>query len=109
MSVVEFGLRPESVLASGLPQVASDAVVDSRVLTTRYEQVSRLAGRIASMKRETLSDELVALFRPFFACDLANIVILDPADEEATWKSFGDTQLARLDVPVEETTVWSVF
>jgi formate hydrogenlyase transcriptional activator len=109
MSVAECGLRPESALASTLPQVASDVVSDSQVLTTRYEQVSRLARTIASMTPEALSDDLVALFRPFFPCDLANIAILDARDHEASWKSFGDEQLARLAVPMEQTTVWSVF
>jgi formate hydrogenlyase transcriptional activator len=109
MGVAEFGLRPESALASALPQVASEAAADSQVLTTRYEQMSRLARTIASMTAETLSEGLVALFRPFFPCDLANIVILDSGADEASWKSFGDEQLARLDVPIEETTVWSVF
>src|SRR5215470_8731472 len=109
MSVAEFGLRPESALAHPLPQVTSEAAVDSHVLTTRFEQMSRLARTIASMRPEAFSHVLVALFKPFFPCDFANIVILDPGDDEANCKSLGDEQLTRLDVPVEDTTVWSVF
>jgi formate hydrogenlyase transcriptional activator len=110
MSVAEFGLRPESALVSALYQCPSDStLIDSHELASRYEAISRLARSIASLRPETLSRDLVALFRPIFACDFASIVIVDPGADEVSWRSFGDEQLAGLGVPADENTVWSVF
>jgi formate hydrogenlyase transcriptional activator len=110
MSVTEIGLRPESALLSALPQVVTEQPsIDSLSLVTRYEAVSRLARSLASMTPEILSRDLLALFRPLFACDFVNIVILDPGGSEVNWRSFGDEQLARLDVPMDQTTIWSVY
>jgi formate hydrogenlyase transcriptional activator len=110
MSVAEFGLRPESALVSALCQSASESpMVDSRELASRYEAISRLARSIASMSPEILSRDLLALFQPIFACDLASIVVVGFGDDEVTSKVFGDEQIAGLCVPAQESTVWSVF
>src|SRR5215813_5763608 len=110
MSVTEIGLRPESALLSALPQVVTEQPsTDSLSLVTRYEAVSGLARSLASMTPEILSRDLLALFRPLFPCDFVNIVILDPGGSEVNWRPFGDEQLARLDVPMDQTTIWSVY
>src|SRR5262249_7299786 len=97
------------VLLSALPQVITEQSMTESLLARRYEEVSLLARSFASITPDIQSSDLVALFRPLFACDFANIVILEPGDGETNWRSFGDEQLAPLDAPMEETTVWSVY
>ena len=110
MSMSEIGLRPEAALMNMMPQVACEQPsTDSLALATRYEGVSRLAHSIAAMSPEDLSSNLPALLRPFFPCDLANIVVFCSATSETSCKSFGDEQLSVFDVPLEETTVLSVY
>jgi len=110
MSVAEFGLRPEPTFLNAMSQFTPEQPMsDSILLAARYEAVSGLARSIASMTPENLSQDLVALFRPLFSCDFANIVIFDSSDSEVGWRSFGAQQLSRLDAPMDQTTVWSVY
>ena len=110
MSAVEFGLTQPPSFISTLTQAPFEQLsTGSETLNARYEVLSRLSHSIASMTPETLSGNLVALLRPLFPCDLANIVIFNQGEEGIGWKSLGATQLACLDLPLEETTVWSVY
>ena len=73
-----------------------------------YEKLFHLSRSVAAMPREVLSRNLVALFRPLFPCDLVNIVILNPG-ADVSWSSLGAGQLAHAEIPVEATTVGSVY
>src|SRR5882724_12323801 len=110
MSAVEFALKPKTPFIHTLPQLPFEkSLTGSDVLTARYEGLFRLSRSIASMTPEVLSRNLVALFRPLFPCDLINIIIFNQRDNGVSWESLGEAQLARMDVPVQETTVWSVY
>src|SRR5262249_18774100 len=84
-------------------------VAGAETLTSRYEALSRLSLTIASVSPDVLSRNLVALFRPLFPCDLVNIVIFNQDGAGLSRRSLGAPELARLDLPVEETSVWSAY
>jgi formate hydrogenlyase transcriptional activator len=110
MSAAEFGLASEAAFVHTLPQMHFEQhVTSSQTLAARYQRLSHLSRSIASMTPDVLSRNLVALLRPLFPCDLVNVVIFDEGDNDARWRSFGAEQLASLDLPFEETTVWSVY
>ncbi len=110
MSAVEFALKSETPFIHTLPQMPFEkSLTGSEVLAARCEGLSRLSRSIASMTPELLSRNLVALFRPLFPCDLVNIIIFSQGDKDVSWKLLGEAQLALMDAPVEETTVWTVY
>ncbi len=110
MSAFEFGLTSQTpfVYAAGQPTLAH-ASTTLESLAARYEALAQISRSIASMDPETLSHDLVSLFQPLFPCDFVNIVMFDQADGAGSWKSYGVEELARPEIPVEETTVWSVY
>ena len=110
MSAVEFGLTPQPLFPSALSQLPFEhPLTGSEALAARYEALSQLSRSIASMTPDILSRNLVALLRPMFLFDFANIVIFHAGVHDASWTSLGTEQLATLDAPLEETTVWSVY
>jgi formate hydrogenlyase transcriptional activator len=110
MSAAEYGLTPQPPFLSPLSRMPYEQPsTGAEALTGRYEAVSRLSRAIASVPPEILSRNLVAFFQPFFQCDLVNIVIFDQEENDIRWKSLGEGQLVRRDIPIEETTVWSVY
>ena len=110
MSAVEFGLTSETPFVYTLPQLPFEQpLTGSEALAVRYEGLSRLSRSIACMKPEVLSRNLAALFRPLFPCDHVNIAIFNQGNDDVAWKSLGVSELAQLDAPIEETTVWSVY
>jgi formate hydrogenlyase transcriptional activator len=110
MSTVEFGLTSQTpfVYAAGQPPLAHASTALAS-LAARYEALAQISRSIASMDPEMLSRDLVGLFQPLFLCDFVNIVLFDQADGAGSWKSYGVQDLARPEIPVEETTVWSVY
>jgi formate hydrogenlyase transcriptional activator len=108
MSAVEFGLAsPRPFL---LPQVPFEQPVTGlEALAARYEALSQLSRSIASMPFDDLSRNLLALLRPIFPCDLANIVIFNQATSDVPWRSLGAGQLAPPTAALEQTTVWSTY
>jgi formate hydrogenlyase transcriptional activator len=110
MSAVEFGLTPQPPFLSSLSQLSFEhSLTGSEALAARYEALSQLSQSIASMTPDILSRNLVALLRPMFLFDFANIVIFHAGAPDAPWTSLGTEQLAAKDGPLEETTVWSVY
>jgi len=110
MSAVEFGLTSQTpfVYAAGQLTLAhTSTALES--LAARYEALAQISRSIAWMDPEILSRDLVSLFQPLFPCDFVNIVMFDQADGAGSWKSYGVEELARLEIPVEETTAWSVY
>jgi formate hydrogenlyase transcriptional activator len=110
MSAVEFGLTSQTpfVYAAGQPTlVHASTALES--LAARYEALAQISRSIASMDPEILSRDLVSLLQPLFPCDFVNIVMYDQADGAGSWKSYGVEELSRPGMPVEETTVWSVY
>jgi formate hydrogenlyase transcriptional activator len=110
MSAVEFGLTSHTpfVYTAGQP-TSAHASTALESLAARYEALAQISGSIAWMDPETFSRDLVSLFQPLFSCDFVNIVMFDQADGAGGWKSYGVEELARPEIPVEETTVWSVY
>jgi len=110
MSAVEFGLTLQTpfVYAAGQPTLAH-ASTGLESLTARYEALAQISRSIAWMDPELLSRDLVSLFQPLFPCNFVNIVMFDQADGSRSWKSYGAQELARPEMPAEETTVWSVY
>ena len=110
MSAVEFALTPQPPFLGTLPsQSFEPPFTASESMAAGYEALSELSRSTFSMTPEVLSRNLVALLRPLFAVDFANIVIFNEGAGDITWTSFGAEQLAGLDGPVEESTVWSVY
>jgi formate hydrogenlyase transcriptional activator len=110
MSAAEYGLTPQPPFLSPLSRMPYEQPsTGAEALTGRYEAVSRLSRAIASMSPEILSRNLVALFQPLFQCDLVNIVIFSQEENDTRWKSLGEGRLISRDIPIEETTVWSVY
>jgi formate hydrogenlyase transcriptional activator len=109
MSAVEFGLTLQTpfVYAAGQPTLAH-STTGLESLAARYETLAQISRSIAWMDPEILWRDLVSLFQPLFPCDFVNIVMFDQADGAGSWKSYGVEELARPEIPVEETTVWSV-
>ena len=108
MSAVEFGLASPRPLL--LPQVPFEKPVTGLdALAARYEALSHLSRSIASMPFDDLSRNLLALLRPIFPCDLANIVIVNQATSDVPWRSLGAGQLAPPTAALEQTTVWSTY
>jgi formate hydrogenlyase transcriptional activator len=109
MSAVEFGLTshtpfvyPDEQLSIAHPAAGLES------LAARYERLAQLSSLIAAIAPEILSHDLVGLFQLLFPCDLVNIVIFDQTDGAARWKSYGEEH-AWPDIPIEETTIWSVY
>jgi formate hydrogenlyase transcriptional activator len=110
MSAVEFGLASQSPFPHSFSQVPFEQpLTGPEALAARYELLSQLSRSIASMTSGDISRNLVALLQPLFPCDLANIVILNQGTNDVPWTSLGAAQLAPLDSPIEETTVWSTY
>jgi formate hydrogenlyase transcriptional activator len=110
MSAAEYGLTPQPPFLTPLSRMPyEESSTGAEALTGRYEAVSRLSRAIASMSPEILSRNLVALFQPLFQCDLVNIVIFNQEENDTRWKSLGEGQLVCRDIPIEKTTVWSVY
>jgi formate hydrogenlyase transcriptional activator len=109
MSAVEFGLTPQSALVNTLSSVTFEQPLRGPELTRPYESLFYLSRSLASMTREILSRDLAALLRPLFPCDFVNIVVFDSGGHDVCWRSLDADQLAPLDVPIRETTVWSVY
>ncbi len=114
MSAVEFGLTSQTPFVYAVSQRPFEQLLtESEALEARFGALSHLsrsiASSIASMTPEVLSHNLVALLRPLCPCDLANIVIFNKGNDDVLWRSLGAGQLARLDIPIEETTLRSVY
>src|ERR1700752_3087586 len=110
MSAVEFGLTSQTPFVSPAVQPPfAHPAAGLELLAARYERLAQLSSLIAAMTPEILSRDLVGLFQPLFPCDLVNIVIFDQTASAVRWKSFGEEQLAQPDIPIEETTIWSVY
>src|SRR5580700_11668005 len=110
MSAIEFGLTSQTpfVYSARQPTLAhASTALES--LAARYEALAQISRSIASMDPEILTRDLVGLFQLLFPCDFVNIVMFDQADGAGSWKSYGVEELARPEIPVEETTVWSVY
>jgi hypothetical protein len=110
MSAVEFGLTLQTpfVYTVRRPTLAH-ASTGLESLAARYEALAQISRSLAWMDPEILSRDLVSLFQPLFPCDFVNIVMFDQADGAGIWKSYGVEELARPEIPVEETSVWSVY
>ena len=110
MSATEFGLTSQIPFISSLSRAPIEqSLTEWEPLERRFEALSRLSRSAASLTPEILSRNLVALLRPLFPCDLANIVVFNPGDGDTRWQSLGAPQLAPLDSAIEETTVWSAY
>jgi formate hydrogenlyase transcriptional activator len=109
MSAVEFGLASQTSLVRTLPQLPFERSFTASEVTVKYQALNQLGRSVSSMTLEDLSRNLVALLRPLFSCDLGNIVIFNQGTDGVPWRSLGAAQLAPLDGPIEETTVWSVY
>jgi formate hydrogenlyase transcriptional activator len=109
MSAVEFGLTSQSTFLNTLAPVPLEQLLTGpETWTARYEGLSSLSRSVVSMTPDVLSRNLVALLRPLFSFDFANIVLFNDGDIDTPWTSFGTEQLAILDDAFEESTVWSV-
>src|SRR5215467_8368418 len=110
MSAVEFGLASQSPFPHSFSPVPFERpLTGSEALSAHYEALSQLSRSIASMTLEDISRDLVALLRPLFPCDLANIVIVDQGADLYPFTSIGAAQLASLDGPMEETRTWPTY
>jgi len=110
MSAVEFGLTSQTPFVYAVSQRPFEQLLtESEALEARFGALSHLSRSIASMTPEVLSRNLVALLQPLFPCDLANIVIFNEGNNDVSWRSLGAAQLARLDIPIEDTTVRWVY
>src|SRR6266581_107435 len=110
MSAVEFGLTSQTPFVYAVSQRPFEQLLtESEALEARFGALSHLSRSIASMTPEVLSHNLVALLGPLCPCDLANIVIFNKGNDDVLWRSLGAAQLARLDIPIEETTLRSVY
>jgi formate hydrogenlyase transcriptional activator len=110
MSAVEFGLTSQSTFLNTLPPVPLEQILTGpETWTGRYEGLSSLSRSVVSMTPDVLSRNLVALLRPLFSFDFANIVLFNDGDSDVPWTSFGTEQLAALDGAFEESTMWSVY
>jgi len=110
MSAIEFGLAsPRPFLCPPPDSPFEDAFGESERLAQRYRSLSELSRSIAAMSLEEISHNLVALLRPIFCADLANIVLFGQAESEAAWRSLGAAQLAQLRASVDESTIWSTY
>lgn len=110
MSASEFGLSAQTPFIGDMsPASFEQPSAGPEALERRYRALSNLSRSVALLTPEALSLNLVALLRPLFACELANIVIIfNRTDTDICWKSLGDSQLVPSDTAIEETTVWSV-
>src|SRR2546428_10312809 len=110
MSAVEFGLTSQTPFVYAVSQRPFEQLLtESEALEARFGALSHLSRSIASMTPEVLSHNLVALLGPLCPCDLANIVIFNKGNDDVLWRSLGAGQLVRLDIPIEETTLRSVY
>jgi transcriptional regulator with GAF, ATPase, and Fis domain len=110
MSAVEFGPTSQTPFVYAAEELSlAHPSTGLESLTARYERLAQLSRSIASMTSEILSRDLVRSFQALFPCDLVNIVLFDQGDGAGGWKSYGDEQLVRQDMPIEETTLWSVY
>ena len=109
MSAVEFGLASQTPLVRALPQLPFERPFTGSEVAIKFQALNQLGRSIASMTPEDLSRNLVALLRPLFPCDLGNIAIVNQGTDGVPWRSLGAAQLAPLDGPIDETTVWAVY
>ena len=109
MSAVEFGLTLQPFINALSQMPFEQPFSGSETLAARCEALSHLSRSVASMSPEILSRNLVALLRPLFVCDSANIVIFNKGANDAPWTLIGEEHLAALDTPIEESTVWPVY
>jgi formate hydrogenlyase transcriptional activator len=108
MSAIEFSLASQRPFLVPLPEASFEQhLTGAETLTERYESLSQLSRSIASMTLDDISRNLVALVRPIFACDLANILLFTQDANGVPWRSLGATQLAPSHSSIDETTVWS--
>ena len=110
MSAVEFGLASQRHPLYRIPQPPFEVpTTGPEALAASYERILQLSRSIGSMTLEDISHNLLALVRPLFSCDLVNIVIFNQGTNDDSWRSLGAAQLAPLDGPIDETTVWSTY
>ena len=110
MSAVDFGPTSQFPLVSNASQVPFElAMMGSEASEIDYQSLPHVSRSIASMTPETLSQSLGALVRPFFPCDLANILIIRQDDDDIRFESLGARELATMPAGIEETTVWPVY
>ncbi len=75
MSAVEFALTQPSFLTALPPQTFEPSLAASESLAARYAGLAQLSRSTGMMTPEMLSSNLVALLRPLFAVDFANLII----------------------------------
>src|SRR5215510_4109798 len=110
MSAIEFSLASQRPFLIPLPEAPFEQhLTGAEGLTERYESLSQLSRSFASMTLEDISPNLVALIRPIFACDLANIVLFTQNTNDDPWISLGAAQLAPSHSSIDETTLWSTY
>jgi formate hydrogenlyase transcriptional activator len=109
MSAVEFGLASQTPLVRALPQLPFERSFTGSEVAVKIQALNQLSRSIASMTLEDLSRNLLALLRPLFPCDLGNMVIFNQGTDGIPSRSLGAAQLAPLDGPIEESTIWSVY
>jgi formate hydrogenlyase transcriptional activator len=110
MSAIEFSLASHRPFICPLPDaVFAQPLTAPERLVARYEALSQLSRAIVSMTVEDISRSLVALLHPIFPCDLANIVLFTQDTNDVPWRLLGTGQLALLQAPSDETTIWSTY
>ena len=107
MSAVELVPAPQP--SAGALSLLPFRKPHSEELAARYERLAHLSRSIASMTLDALSQNLPGLLRPLIPFDLVNIVILDRGGDGARGRSLGATQLVPPEIPLEQTTTWSVY
>src|SRR5215467_13277497 len=110
MSAMEFSLASQRPFICSLPDATFEQplTASSEPLVARYEALSQLSRAIASMTLDDISRNLVALLHPIFPCDFANI-ILTQDENDVPCRLLGTEQLAPLNAPSDETTIWSTY
>jgi formate hydrogenlyase transcriptional activator len=111
MSAVECVLTPPSTFMSAiLPVGVEQPGAALEALVARYEKASYLSQSIASMTFENLSLNLVSILRPIFPCDFAELTVFHHQSRGNVYgRTLDGRRLLHPDIPIEETTVWSVY
>src|SRR5262249_55632437 len=110
MSAIEFSLASQRAFLIPLPEASFEPhFTAAEGLTERYESLSQISRSFASMTLDDISRNLVALIRPIFACDLANILLFTRDANDDPWISLGATRLAPSHSSIDETTLWSTY
>jgi len=109
----EFAMSAVELVPAPQPSAGALSLLPFRkphpeALAPRYERLAHLSRSIASMTLDALSRNLAGLLRPLLPFDLVNIVVFDQVGKDARKRSLGAAQLAPLEIPIEETTIWSV-